>query len=134
MIKRTIAYTDFDGNNREEDFYFHLTKQELVEMEASRLGGLGKFLEKIVAEQNKKQLVEYIKEFIVMSYGVKSPDGRRFTKTQEVKDAFTETEAFSALFMEMASDDEAFAKFVYGVIPAEMAKEIDFKLNGTPKN
>ena len=69
-----------------------------------------------------------------MSYGVKSPDGRRFTKTQEVKDAFLETEAFSILYMEMLGDDEAFAKLVYGVIPAEMAKEIEFKLNGKPAN
>ncbi len=134
MIKKTVTYTDFDDVERTEEFYFHLTKAELVEMETGVTGGLVKLLEKIIAEKDKKRLVEYVKEFIIKSYGVKSADGRRFIKTQEVKDAFVETEAYSKIFMEMASDDQAFAKFIYGIMPAEMQKSINFPLNNPPAN
>lgn len=117
MIKKTITYTDYNGVVRTEDFYFNLTKAEVVEIETEVPGGLTEYLKKIAAEQDPGKLVEKFKWFILRTVGVKSPDGKRFVKSQEVRDAFEQTEAYSELFMELAQDADAAAKFINGVIP-----------------
>lgn len=117
MIKQTIKYTDYDGNQREEDFYFNLTKAELMEMELSTDGGLQKKIERIVSSQDNKMIVEIFKDIIIKSYGVKSPDGKRFIKNDEVRDEFLQTEAFSELFMQLATDEKAASNFINGVVP-----------------
>lgn len=117
MLKKTMTYIDFDGNERKEDFYFNLTKAEVTEMEMSTQGGLVKMLEKIVAEKDSKRIIEIFKELILKAYGEKSPDGRRFAKSQEIRDSFVQTEAYSQLFMELATNSEAAAAFVNGIVP-----------------
>jgi hypothetical protein len=117
MLKKTITYVDFDGNERTEDFYFNLTKAELTEMELSSEGGLAKTLTKIVQTQDAKRIVEIMKDLILKSYGEKSLDGKRFIKNQELRDSFVQTVAYSELFMELASDAELAAVFVNGIIP-----------------
>lgn len=117
MLKQTIKYTDYDGNEREEDFYFNLTKAEIMEMQLSTAGGLEKKIQSIVAAQDTKKIIEIFKEIIIKSYGVKSPDGKRFIKNDEVRAEFLETEAFSELFMQLATDDKAAAKFINGITP-----------------
>lgn len=117
MLKRTLTYTDYDGNERTEDFYFNLTKAELAEMQMSESGGLAKMLQKIVAERDNKRIVEIFKNLVLMAYGEKSPDGRRFIKNQELRDSFSQTEAYSNLFMELAENAEAAAAFVNGITP-----------------
>lgn len=117
MIKKTIKYTDYEGTEREEDFYFNLTKAEITMMELEQTGGLIRTLTKIMEEQDSKKMIEYFKELVLKAYGVKSPDGRKFIKTQEVKEDFEFTEAFSEIFMELAFDAEAAANFVNGIMP-----------------
>lgn len=117
MLKKTIKYVDYDGNEREEDFYFNLTKAELTEMELSINGGLKKLIEKIVSEQDASKLIQLFKEIILKSYGEKSPDGKRFVKNQELRDNFSQTEAYSELFMELASNAESATLFVNGITP-----------------
>jgi len=117
MIKKTIKYVDYDGNEREETHYFNLTKAEVTEMELSENGGLSKILENIVAEKDSKKMMNMFKDFIQKSYGIKSNDGRRFIKTQENLDCFMQSEAYSELFIELTSDDKRAAEFVNGVIP-----------------
>jgi hypothetical protein len=117
VIKKTISYVDFDGNKRNEDFYFNLTKAEVMEMEMSAEGGLTKSLENIVATQDSKRIVEVFKDLVLRSYGVKSADGRRFMKSQDLRDAFSQTEAYSELFMELATNADAAAAFVNGIVP-----------------
>ena len=121
MFKKTIKYIDFDNNDREEDFYFNLTKAEVAEMELSENGGISKLLQKIIAEKDQKRIVEFFKDFIIRSYGEKSNDGRRFMKSKEITDAFTQTEAYSILFMELATDEGKAAEFVNAVIPTVKA-------------
>lgn len=123
MLKRTMEYTDFDGNQRTEDFYFNLTKAEVTEMEMSTNGGMTKMLEKIVAEQDSKRIIEAFKDLILKSYGEKSADGKRFVKNQELRDSFSQTEAYSDLFMELATDDKAAAAFVNGILPSAPNKD-----------
>lgn len=119
MLKKTIAYTDYDGNDRKEDFYFNLNKAEVVELQLGTIGGLTKTLEKIVQEKDSSRLIEYFKSIIMKAYGEKSPDGRRFIKSKELCEAFSQTEAYSNLFIELAGDAKAAAEFIDGILPKE---------------
>ena len=98
MLKKTIKYTDYDGMEREEDFYFNLTESELMVMELSEDGGLKKMMEKIIREKNRPKIIEIFQNMIKMSYGEKSPDGKRFVKSEEISRAFTQTTAYDKLF------------------------------------
>jgi len=118
MLKKTIKYTDYDGKVREEDFYFNLNKAELTEMEFSQDGGLTGLIERVVKEQDNKEIIKIFKDLVLKAYGIKSDDGRRFIKNDEVRDSFAQTEAYSELFMELATDADAAAAFVNGITPA----------------
>ena len=122
MLKKTITYTDYNGSERTEDFYFNLTKAEIMEMELTTAGGLSEMIEKIVAAKDAPTIIKVFKDLVLKAYGEKSPDGRRFMKSPEIREAFSQTEAYSQLFMELATDDEAAAKFVNGIIPAVAKK------------
>lgn len=122
MLKKTIEYTDFNGTPRKEDFYFNLSKAEVMEMEMSKKGGLAEEIQRIVAAQDAPSIIKVFKELVLKSYGVKSPDGRRFIKSQDIRDDFEQTEAYSILFMELATDADAAAKFVNGIVPADMSQ------------
>lgn len=124
MIKKTMTYTDFNGTERTEDFYFNLTKAEVMEMEMSTKGGLAEMIQRIIAAQDQPAIIKIFKDLIIRSYGVKSPDGKRFIKNDEVVDEFVQTTAFSDLFMELATDADKAAEFINGVVPADMAKQI----------
>jgi len=119
MLKKTIKYRDFDGNERDEDFYFNLSKAEVMVLEMGVAGGMAAMLKGIIRSQDSKQIIEKFKEIILMSYGEKSPDGKRFIKSPELSKAFEETEAYSELFVELATNAEAAADFVNGIIPKE---------------
>ena len=121
MLKKNIKYVDYDGNDRAEDFYFNLNKAEIVELELGTTGGLTKTLEKIVQEKDNKRIVEYFKAIILKAYGEKSADGRRFIKSQELRDSFEQTEAYSELLMELSSNAKAAADFISGIVPKEAA-------------
>ena len=120
MLKKTIKYTDYDGNEREEDFYFNLSKAEVTEMELSKEGGMSEYIKKISATQNAPELIKLFKEIITKSYGEKSLDGKRFIKNKELTEAFTQTEAYSELFVELASNADEAVKFINGIMPKNM--------------
>lgn len=124
MLKKTIEYQDYNGNTRKEDFYFNLTQAEVTELEVSVEGGLVEMINRIVAAQDGKQIIDTFKDIILKAYGEKSPDGRRFIKNQEVRDAFAQTEAYSKLFMELATDADAASAFVNGIIPARVEETV----------
>ena len=117
MLKKTISYEDFDGNQRTEDHYFNLTEAEITEMELSMNGGLSQLLTKILQENDQKQIIEYFKKIVFMAYGEKSLDGRKFVKNQKIRDEFASTAAYSEIFMELATDADAASAFVKGVMP-----------------
>lgn len=124
MIKKTITYTDYNGVERTEDHYFNLTKAEIMEMELSTTGGLAEMIQKITAAQDAPAIIKLFKDLVLKSYGEKSPDGRRFIKSKEISDAFAQTEAYSQLFMELATDADAASKFVNGIMPADVAAQV----------
>lgn len=117
MYKKRMAYDDFDGNKREEDFYFNLTQKEVLDFEVSNEGGLEKTVKQIVDTQDREKLIKLFEKLIAISYGEKSLDGKRFVKSPEVLDAFMQTQAYSDLFMELATNAESASEFVNGIIP-----------------
>lgn len=117
MLKKTITYPGYDGETYKEDFYFNLKESEVLEMELGSSGGLSTYLTRIVAAKDTPEIVKIFKELILKSYGIKSPDGKRFMKSPEISQAFAETEAYSQLFMELATDDIKGAEFINGITP-----------------
>ena len=117
MLKKTITYTDFNGIERTEDFYFNMTKAELVDMQLTSSGGYADYLQAIVDAKDVPALVKVMKELVFKAYGKKSEDGRRFIKSEELSKEFAETEAYSDLYMELVSDDKKAADFINGIIP-----------------
>lgn len=123
MLKKTIKYTDFNDEEVTEDHFFHLSKAELVEMEMSHEGGLSATLERIVATEDVKSIIQEFKNIILSSYGQKSADGRRFIKNQQLREEFESSEAYSTLFMELVTDTDAAIEFINGIIPQGLAEE-----------
>ena len=120
MLKKTINYVDYNGVERKEDFYFNLTKAEVTEMELSVDGGLSQLIEQLVNAKDNKQIIALFKEIILKAYGEKSADGRRFIKSKEISEAFSQTEAYSELFVELALNEDEAAKFIKGILPANL--------------
>lgn len=122
MLKKTIVYHDYDGNERSENFYFNLSKAEVMEMEFSFTGGMTNVIEQMVNTQDTARIMELFKKIIMAAYGEKSADGKRFMKIgpdgRRLAEGFVETEAYSELFMELVSDPKKFADFIAAVIPA----------------
>lgn len=127
MFKKTITYTDYDGNERTEEFRFNLSKAEYLMFENSVIGGMSKEIEQAMAMQNGPRILEIFKDLVDRSYGVKSSDGRRFIKSPELLQEFRETEAYVNFFMELVTDPEAGKAFLRGVSPAELVAELDKK-------
>lgn len=124
MLKKSITYTDFNGDEVTEDFFFHLSKADLVEMEVAHKGGLSKHLQDVVASEDGATIINEFKNLIVASYGVKSDDGRRFIKSKMVTDEFLQTEAYSTLFLELCTNATAAAEFVNGMLPQGLADDV----------
>lgn len=124
MLKKDIEYTDYNGVKRKEPFYFNLTKAELMEMEMTTTGGLAEMIQQIVATQDTPSIIKIFKEIILKAYGEKSADGKRFIKVNDagvpLSVAFSQTEAYSQLFMELATNDEAATEFISGIIPSDI--------------
>lgn len=122
MFAKTITYTDYNDVERTETFYFNLSKAELAEMELTFEGGLGAYLTKITQTKDQVQIFKMFKELILKAYGEKSPDGKRFIKSAELSTAFSQTEPYSIMFMELGSDSDAAAAFVNGIVPKDLPK------------
>ena len=120
MIKKTVTYKDLNGKERTETFYFHYFESEIMDMEMSEEGGFAERIQRIIDAKDQASLLKVIKKFVLDAYGVKSDDGRRFNKSQEVKDAFMESPAFSKIYMELLTDDEVAAEFVNRVVPEDL--------------
>lgn len=122
MLKKTITYTDYNDVERTEDFYFNLTKAELTEMQASAAGGYDVMLQKIINEKNVPEIMKIFKELLLKAYGEKSADGKYFKKSAEISEAFSQTQAYDELFMDIVQDPEKASEFIKGIIPKNLEK------------
>lgn len=122
MIKKTITYTNYNGDTVTEDFWFNLSKAELTKMELGVHGGFSEMMNRIIASRDIPSMTEVYDDFIRKSYGVKSMDGKRFIKSKELTEEFCQTEAYSELFMEFIGDTKKAIEFVNGVIPKDLSE------------
>ncbi|MET0785758.1 MAG: hypothetical protein ABWY25_03555 [Paenisporosarcina sp.] len=125
MLKREITYENYDGTVLTETFYFNLTKSEIVELEVGYQGGLEATLRRIIDAKDNKTLIAEFKRLVLLSYGVKSEDGKRFVKSDQLREEFSQTAAYDTLFMELATDDDAAATFIKGVVPKDLSQAIE---------
>ena len=125
MLKKTITYTDYNNEERTEDFYFNFTEVELTELQTSVNGGYAEMIQKMAKSKDINSLITILKDLITKSYGVKSEDGRRFIKKPELTEEFVETPAFSTLYMELATDEKKMAEFINKIIPANLASRVE---------
>lgn len=124
MLAKKINYTDYNGEQQTETFYFALNKAELLQMELSTNGGYQAYLKRLINTRDQAEITKIFKKFILMSYGIKSDDGRRFIKSEELSKEFEQTDAFSELFVELATDTDKATEFFNGIIPPALYAEV----------
>lgn len=145
MLKKTVQYTDFDGNDRTEELYFNLTQTELVEMAMELPDGIADSVGsdptkidenaaavKLMEALGDKGVLSFIKNLLLKSYGIKSEDGRRFEKSEKISTEFSQTLAFDTILMDLMSNDVEAANFVNNVIPSKLVDKINNGKNNTP--
>lgn len=133
MFKRDITYEDFDGDKVTETFYFNLTRTELIQLEVEFKGGLKEALDRIIKSNDNKQLISEFQRIILLSYGVKSDDGKKFIKNNSLREEFSQSAAYDELFMELATNEEAAANFINGIVPKNFVEEMGkVAANGSP--
>lgn len=123
MYKKTINYVDYDGNSKKKECWFNLNKAELLKLQMSVKGGYQGYVQRIIDAEDQPTLIELFEDLIKRSYGIKTPEGG-FAKPREAYEEFITTEAYSELFMELATDAEAASEFVNGIIPANLAQQL----------
>ena len=121
MLKKLIKYVDYDGRERSENFYFYMSKAELMDMELGTVGGMQNLIQLIIDKQDIPKIMEAFKTIILKAYGEKSADGRRFIKSKDLSEAFSQTEAYSNLYMELITNADAAAAFINGIVPEDVA-------------
>jgi len=125
MLKKTITYKDFNDQEVKEDHFFHLSKAELIEMELGHDGGMSGMIKRIIDANDVPSLIREFKDIVLRSYGKKSEDGRRFIKTQEMRDDFATSEAYSELFMDLVTNEASAIEFMNGIVPDGMIPDTE---------
>ena len=128
MFKKTVKYADLNGVKKEKDLYFHFFESEIYEMEMSEKGGFAETIYAMVRAEDTPTLTRIIKDFVLKAYGIKSPDGEQFIKSEKISTDFSQTGAFSALYMELVTDDKAMAEFVNALITDDIRESIKARL------
>jgi len=129
MFKRSIKYTDFDGIETVDVCYFNMTKTEILQYQA-KIGG--NFIQIIVDSKDMEKIIREIQNLVLAAYGIRSEDGKRFIKNDQIREEFTQTAAYDALFMELATDDKAAAEFILGIVPPDMRGDLAAELSKSP--
>ncbi len=131
MLKREITYEDFNGESATDIFYFNISKPELIEMDVEHEEGMGAWLKRVVATKDHKSLLKEFKELVLLAYGQKSDDGKRFVKSDQIREEFSQTAAYQELFMELATNDGAAAEFLIGALPKDMTTALEQSIETT---
>lgn len=124
MFKKTVTYKDYNDVERTETYHFHFSEAEILDMEMSVEGGFAERVQKIIDANDQTKLMKVIQKFVIDAYGVKSEDGKRFIKNEQVKTEFIESPAYSKIWMELVTNDQVAADFINNVIPADMKDQL----------
>ena len=133
MFAKSIEYVDFNGVKKIKDCYFNLNESEIIELEIRGEGGYHEMLDRAIKAKDGKVLMETFNELIHKSYGVKSLDGERFEKSEEIYKAFYNSNAYNALFMELVFDAKSAGEFVNNLFPAKMMEGLLAKVEASQK-
>lgn len=125
MLKKTVTYENFNGEQVTKDLYFNLTKKELIDLQVSKDGGLDAYIKKITEEEDKKAMIQLLDSIILAAYGQKSEDGERFIKNKELIDAFVSSMAYDALIDELFTVEGASLQFMMGLLPKDITSQIN---------
>lgn len=120
MISWPITYTDYNGDTVKETCYFNIDKAELIQMQFDVNGTYNQYIERISQEHDLQRLGAEFTKLILGAYGKKSDDGRRFIKSEELTLSFKQSPAYSELLMQLLTDEEKAAKFMRGILPADL--------------
>lgn len=127
MLKQRIKYKDYNGTEREEDFYFYLRKDEVLELNLSAAGGIEQMVKSIVDAQDNYEIYKLFKKIIKLAYGQKSPEGKLFVKKASdghaLADEFEQTEAFSELIIKLMQNPTEAAAFIKGILPEDLQND-----------
>lgn len=124
MFKKNISYVDYDGNKRNDEFYFNLNKAELMTLEFSYKGGIAGALQQSLRDHDMKTVMDIVTTMIKMSYGAKSADGRKFVKSPSVLEDFEFSEAYPTLLMDLVTNEGELDKFMTGIMPADLQADV----------
>ena len=124
MLAKKITYTDYNGVEQTEKFYFNLSKAELVELQIGKNGGYQEYLKRLINSRDQEEIASIFKMFILKSYGIKSDDGKRFIKSEELSKEFEQTEAYSELYCELVTDTNKATEFFNGLMPQALVAQI----------
>lgn len=130
MIIRPITYENWDGEEETKSFAFHLSKTELVDLEVSEKEGFKEMIQRIIKTEDRKALIEQFKKIILMAYGVR--EGDRFRKSDELREEFSQTPAYEALFMELATQDGKAVEFLTGCLPKDLRGDAQTAMKAVP--
>lgn len=117
MFTKVLEYVDFNGNQVKEEFRFNLTKAEILEMQLEKSGGFAESIQRVIDSKDTPSIIKIFKDLLIKSYGIKSEDGKRFIKNDKIREEFTQTAAYSELFVEFASNADSASAFVNGIMP-----------------
>lgn len=134
MLKRDITYENFDGETVTETFYFNLMQTEIVKLQVEYDGGMREMLQRIIKSENMEAIIREFQKIVLLAYGQRSEDGKRFIKSAQLREEFSQTAAYDALFMELATDDGKAAEFIAGVIPKQLLEQDQDKPTALPTN
>lgn len=123
LVKKTLTYTDFNGDEVTEDLYFHLTEAEMVELDLGQKGGLEEWLKRVVAAEDGNAIYQQFKKIILFAYGKRSEDGKRFIKNAQIREEFESSEAFSTFIMDLLTNTETAVEWFKGIVPTSVQVE-----------
>lgn len=124
MLKRTIKYKDFNDNEVSEDFYFNISRAELVRLEMSFDDGIEKAVKKMMETKDRAALINQFEDLVLKAYGQKSEDGKRFIKSTQLREEFAQHAAYEQLFFELITNEQTIADFILGVLPKDLAAQV----------
>ena len=125
MVKKTLTFTNFEGEEVTKDFYFNLSKMEFRELDRAIPGGLNNRIEQIRVEKDEDRLLDLMSTLILSSYGEKAEDGR-FVKEdaqgRKLSSYFKVSEAWDVLFLNLLQNEQELNEFLVGIVPKDVAE------------
>lgn len=117
MLKQQVKYEDFDGNTQTETLYFNLNRMELISFQ-KRYGSenMENYINKLIEEKQIEPMYDLLNDFVLTAYGVKSEDGKRFIKNDQIREEFKQSLAYESLIEDFHDDSrKVLENFIAGV-------------------